>query len=350
MYVSELLAKPVGPSPLDAAGLGVRAGFASRLCLVGFGMAFWWVNHRQTRDYEVQGEYLWSPKFNQNGARNRSYDNMVIARPGDIVFSYAEGQIAWVGIVLADASTSPKPIEFGKTGIYWSDEGWHLPVAFQPAVQTVRPRDHIDLIVPLLPEKYSPIQENGNGNQGIYLAAISDKLGELLLQLTNTVLRIGDSDADTASTVLQQLNDIDEIKSADIPETQRIQLVKARVGQGLFRSLVLLKHPVCRITGVADKRLLRASHIKPWKVSDNFERLDGNNGIMLSPHVDALFDQGLMSFEDSGRALFRNDLKKEILQKWSIPASNAASPFQPAQRVYLRLHREKLEAIGAYRH
>ena len=57
-----------------------------------------------------------------------------------------------------------------------------------------------------------------------------------------------------------------------------------------------------------------------------------------------------MSFEDSGRALFRNDLKKEILEKWSIPPSNAVSPFQPAQRAYLRLHREKLEAIGAYRH
>ena len=71
-------------------------------------MAYWWVNHKQTRDYEVQGEYLWSPKFNQNGARNQSYDNMVIARQGDIVFSYADGQIAHVGVVLADASTSPK--------------------------------------------------------------------------------------------------------------------------------------------------------------------------------------------------------------------------------------------------
>lgn len=313
-------------------------------------MAYWWVNHKQTRDYEVQGEYLWSPKFNQNGARNRSYDNMAIAEPGDVVFSYADGRIAWVGIVLADASTSPKPIEFGKTGVYWSDEGWHLPVAFQPAPRAVRPRDFINEIAPLLPERYSPIQSNGNGNQGIYLAAISEELGELLLKLTHTVLKLADSDADTASTVLQKLTDIDEIKTADIPETQRIQLVKARVGQGLFRSLVLLKHPLCRITGVSDKRLLRASHIKPWKDSDNFERLDGNNGIMLSPHVDALFDQGLMSFEDSGRALFRNDLKKEILQKWSIPSTSAASPFHPAQRAYLRVHREKLEAKGAYRY
>jgi len=313
-------------------------------------MAFWWVNHKQTRDYEVQGEYLWSPKFNQNGARNQSYDNMMIARPGDVVFSYADGQIAWVGVVLADASTSPKPLEFGKTGSYWSDEGWHLPVAFQKPGQTVRPRDYLGLIAPRLPEKYSPIQANGNGNQGIYLAALSDDLGELLLRLTNTVFATADSDKETASTILQQLVDIDQLKNAAIPETQRVQLIKARVGQGLFRSLVLLKHPVCRVTGITDKRLLRASHIKPWKDSDNFERLDGNNGIMLSPHVDALFDQGLMSFEDNGRALFRNDLKKEILEKWAIPASSSASPFQASQRGYLKLHRERLDTIGAFRH
>jgi hypothetical protein len=309
------------------------------------------VNHKQTRDYEVQGEYLWSPKFNQNGARNQSYDNMVIARPGDVVFSYADGQIEFVGTVLEDATTSPKPIEFGKTGAYWSNEGWHLPVAFQKAGHVVRPKDYLSLIAPRLPGKYSPIQPNGNGNQGTYLAAIPDDLGELLLQLSKTVLSVADSDAETASSVLQQLADIDQIKdSGQIPETQRVQLVKARVGQGLFRSLVLLKHPVCRVTGVADKRLLRASHIKPWKDSSNFERLDGNNGIMLSPHVDALFDQGLMSFEDNGRAVFRNDLRREVLEKWAISPSKAGSAFGASQLVYLRLHRERLDAIGAYRH
>jgi predicted restriction endonuclease len=95
---------------------------------------------------------------------------------------------------------------------------------------------------------------------------------------------------------------------------------------------------------------LRASHIKAWKDSSNFERLDGNNGIMLSPHVDAMFDQGLMSFEDNGRAIYRNDLKKEILEKWAIAPSHAATPFQASQRPYLKLHRERLEVIGAYRH
>jgi len=314
-------------------------------------MAFWWVNHKQTRDYEVQGDYLWSPKLKQNGRPNRSYDNMVVAKEGDIVFSYANGRIASVGVVLGAASTSPKPIEFGKTGIYWSDEGWYLPVGFQNAAQSIRPKEFLAKIAPLLPKRYSPIQTNGNGNQGTYLAALPDALGELLLELTQTQWGIADSDSDSSSPIIQQLTDVAFLKGLDgIPETQRDQLVKARVGQGLFRSLVLLKHPACRVTGVSDKRLLRASHIKPWKDSSNFERLDGNNGIMLSPHVDAMFDQGLMSFEDNGRAIFRNDLKKEVLEKWAIAPSHASTPFQPSQRNYLKLHRERLEIIGAYRH
>jgi hypothetical protein len=310
-------------------------------------MAFWWVNHKQTRDHEVQGDYLWSPKFNQNGARNRSYDNMARAVPGDVVFSYADGRIGAVGVVIADASTAPKPLEFGKTGAYWSNEGWFLPVAFEAAPHVVRPKDHISRIARLLPGSHSPIRADGNGNQGIYLAEISEELGELLLALTQYVLHIAEQEG--VSPVVAQLADIDQLRNEPLAETQREQLVKARIGQGIFRSLVLLKHPACRVTGVTDKRVLRASHIKPWKDSTNFERLDGSNGIMLSPHLDALFDQGLMSFEDNGRALFRNDLDKTVLKKWAIPPSDAATPFHASQRPYLRLHRERLDVLGAYR-
>jgi hypothetical protein len=51
-------------------------------------MAFWWVNHKQTRDHEVRGGYLWSPMRNANGGYNKTYENMTLVRPGDTVFSY----------------------------------------------------------------------------------------------------------------------------------------------------------------------------------------------------------------------------------------------------------------------
>ena len=77
---------------------------------------FWWVNHKQTARQEIEGQYLWSPKTQSNGARSVFYDNMRHASPGDLVLSYANGIVRFVGRVAEFAFTAPKPTEFGSTG------------------------------------------------------------------------------------------------------------------------------------------------------------------------------------------------------------------------------------------
>lgn len=69
-------------------------------------MAYWWVNHKQTRDHEVGGGYLWSPYRNTNGAFNQTYENMKLVSAGDAVFSYAHGLVGAVGRVTEVASPS----------------------------------------------------------------------------------------------------------------------------------------------------------------------------------------------------------------------------------------------------
>jgi predicted restriction endonuclease len=76
------------------------------------------------------------------------------------------------------------------------------------------------------------------------------------------------------------------------------------VGQGQFRSERLLSlWRGCAVTGVARPDLVRASHIKPWRMSNNEERLDPSNGLLLLPQYDHLFDAGFISFDDDGRLL-----------------------------------------------
>jgi putative restriction endonuclease len=304
-------------------------------------VAYWWVNHKQTRRHEVRGGYLWSPLTNQNGRRNQTYDNMALASPGDIVFSYANGYIGAVGVVMERASPCPKPTEFGSVGDYWSNEGWLLPVAFRELDRPVHPREHLRLIAPLLPDRWSPIRPDGMGNQGVYLTAISIVLGDQLSALAGTTdyqLTI----EDTGPTV-DQLIDVTSLEvDRTLTATHRAQLVKARVGQGLFRARVLSQEPCCRVTGVTDHRLLRASHIKPWSRSNNSERLDANNGLMLSPHIDALFDQHLISFEDSGRLIVRPDLSSEVLSRWSIDRRTDVGAFRLQQQMFLEEHRRSL--------
>ena len=312
-------------------------------------MAFWWVNHKQTRDHEVRGGYLWSPMRNANGARNQTYENMRMARPGDIVFSYANGRIGAIGRVTVAATACPKPDEFGNVGNYWADDGWMVEVDFRPAPHPLHPAQAIDLIGPLLPTRYSPIQQNGHGNQGCYLAAISNALGDLLLALTggdeiahDVTAAATDAMEQPAPDVLEDIHHVEADESLTV--TQRLQLAKARIGQGLFRKRVIVLDGACRVTGVTDARVLVASHIKPWREADNADRLNGNNGILLSPHVDALFDEELLSFEDDGQMLVHPSLSPDVLYRWSIDPAKRVEPFRDEQRPFLARHRELFAA------
>jgi len=129
-------------------------------------------------------------------------------------------------------------------------------------------------------------------------------------------------------------------------ETEKQAL--ARGGQGLLRNRVRAFEPQCRVTGVSSDRLLIASHIKPWKGSTNDERLDGNNGLFLSPHIDKLFDSGLISFSQRGEVYVSPDLDSEVLAKWKIDPTNNVGPFSPDQTYFLRYHREMVfQAAGS---
>ena len=314
-------------------------------------MAFWWVNHKQTRDHEVRGGYLWSPFRNANNGYNQTYENMTFVRPGDIVFSYANGQIGAIGQVTEAAAASPKPTEFGKIGDYWANEGWLISVYFSQAPKPLRPIAHIEAIAPLLPARHSPIRPNGHGNQGCYLAGISDALGHLLLALLGVEAQpafaqpqsVHESTSDT--DLLEDLHQIEGENS--ISQTQRLQLAKARIGQGLFRKLVMLVDPRCRVTGVEDPRVLIASHIKPWRDSTNQERINGSNGIMLSPHIDALFDKHLLTFEEDGRMLVHSSLPRDVLDRWSIQPDRRVEKFRPEQGAFLSHHRGIFAAKAA---
>ena len=88
-----------------------------------------------------------------------------------------------------------------------------------------------------------------------------------------------------------------------LTETQKRTVVLARLGQGLFRDRLIQMWGACAVTGCADTRLLRASHLKPWRASTNSERIDKFNGLLLTATLDAALDRGLITFEDDGRVM-----------------------------------------------
>ena len=144
---------------------------------------YWWVNHKQTVDAERRGGYLWAPKVKRDGSRDETYDNLTRTTRGDIVFSYARGRVGAVGVVSGAWRDQKRPIEFGQAGQAWNPDGWLVPVVWVALAAPLAPAARIEEISPFLPLKYSPLQRNGHGNQGCYLAAISEDLGERVLEL-----------------------------------------------------------------------------------------------------------------------------------------------------------------------
>ena len=301
----------------------------------------WWVNHKQTYKAELEGGYIWSPKENQNGARNQTYINLTLVRPGDVVVSYAGAEIRAIGVATGAHQEKPKPKAFGLVGQNWSETGWLVPVEWSVLSKAVSPKAHLARIVDLLPGKNSPLQRTGNGNQSCYLASISSDLGSLILSL----IQVADSAVVDRVKELEDQLKADEVEHAieedeTLPPTEREQLVRSRVGQGAFRLHVMAVEKACRLTGVADDRFLIASHIKPWRDCNNAERLDGDNGLMLAPHVDKLFDRGWISFADNADLLIAADTPLAVMNYWGFSAGINVGAFSAKQRAYLQYHRE----------
>ena len=310
-------------------------------------MRHWWVNQNQTHKIELEGGFLWSPKTARGGRRNHFYDTMKEVSPGDIVFSFFDTFIQAVGIVQSRATTAPKP-EFGTAGDPWDSIGWLVEVDYFRLPAPFRPREHMQALAPLLPQKYSPLRANGDGLQGVYLAEVSEDLASALAFAGNVELeaiRVGL--APTPSTDEPTAVDDLDLEPGQDPkairgEVERLQLSLARRGQGVFKYNVRLIESGCRLTGVRDQRHLRASHIKPWRSSTNNEKVDGANGLLLSPHVDHLFDRGLISFRASGEILKSPLLPAEVMRRWHLDSIRSAGKFSVEQDRYLEYHRDEV--------
>jgi hypothetical protein len=134
--------------------------------------------------------------------------------------------------------------------------------------------------------------------------------------------------------------DLGELHAADIKSTTRTALIDARLGQGRYRRELLRRwNGACAVTGCRVGAMLRASHCKPWRHSDNRERLDSNNGLVLTANLDALFDAGLVSFDDQGTMLLAGGLSSQEREALGLPANLLRTPGKELQR-FLAFHRD----------
>lgn len=296
-------------------------------------MKFFWVNVGTTyREVEEQG-FLWAPISGKSKAsterRFKHWDNVSTVRRGDLIFCAYDQHVQFVATASRDAYRAPRPE--GRSFGEWDAEGNRVDVALTKPIRPIH-RNEISLeFSERFNAQCSPIVFTVAGTLSqIYMASIPPEAGLFLLDSTQTT-----------NTFIDCLIS-DGARKESMSKTTREAIIQARIGQGGFRERLLTHWKnCCALTGIENPCLLVASHIQPWSESDNSSRLDVYNGLMLAAHVDRLFDQGLMSFDDSGKVLYSDRLSPTDLTALGLDRFKAIKGLNRSHIPYLAHHRKR---------
>jgi hypothetical protein len=263
------------------------------------------------------GRVIMRPQTGMQGEFDATFDAML---PGDAIFAYEDRR----GIVAMGRVRYPKDVRTE-----------HGPAALFPDARTAIHSLAVDWDTSVTRSMGDISSRTKVGGRPLQAIDPTTALYPITLELLGELHARHQADPDAAEA--NALARLDEQAAGNAPT--RAQVSYARIGQGAFRAAVLAREPACRMTGVSMPRCLVASHIKPWAVCVGGEHLDGANGLMLAPHIDFLFDTGLISFTDDGQLLLAPALDRAILRAWHIDADLNFGPFAPDQARYLTYHR-----------
>lgn len=129
-----------------------------------------------------------------------------------------------------------------------------------------------------------------------------------------------------------------------LTETEKETIIKARLGQGKYRKLLLDKYNnKCIVTGISQNKLLIASHIKPWSICNNEEKIDVENGLILCANMDRLFDSGLITFRADGKMFVSSFVSEDNKRRLNI-SNDLVVDLHASKRLldYLEYHRDVL--------
>ncbi len=338
-------------------------------------MNFWWVNANQTYEYTLAGGFLWSPKLKKNRGRNEFYDTMPRVRPGDVIFVFRQMYVTALGVATSVGYSAERP-EHGFEFNDWNRDGWRVDVDLHVLKRQIRPRDHMDLLAPLLPLKYSPIRPNGDGLQGVYLAsvpspmasALGGLIGSEFQVITGTSVPAVSSEVQAETTIHatpQQVSPLSPpsrlpieapIRNDPPPDTFELfgdldvaRIAVGRAEQGVLRNLLIqgTRSTDCSLCGMHyPVEFLVAAHIKRRADCSDDEKRDIPAVAMLACRFgcDELYERGFISVASNGDILvtttskMTDDLKIRLDEFVGLQCTVLNSTNEP----YFKWHRENV--------
>ncbi|MYL48295.1 HNH endonuclease [Halobacillus litoralis] len=305
-------------------------------------MNYFLVFQNKSYNEERKGGFLWAPQRNHLGQTFHHWTDMRNIKKGDIIFSSYGGQMLSVLVAKEDCIEHEKPVDLDGLDL-WEKDGFMVNAEYIDLSVPIVYKDYMNSILALQGEKYAPFNKVGRGNTG-YVFRVSTELAnflfEIIEQRNGYSIDIFKSDETSDKQIIEKIEEDVGNYSVVLDKTDQDTIIKARIGQSLFKKALLNLESKCKICGVNDTRFLIASHIKPWSTSNNEERLDVNNGLLLCPNHDSLFDRGFISFEDDGYILVSSILDEKIRIFMNIN-ENIRIDLSKDQREFMKWHREE---------
>jgi putative restriction endonuclease len=288
---------------------------------------------------------IWSQQQDKGGNVPHSWLRMKEVQKGDRIFHYVKGYIVALSIATEDNKTAPKPSIF-QHHRDWNDEGYMVKLDYHELDIALNVKANLSEILSLLPIKYSPFQQNGDGNPG-YLYPCNEELAIKLLE------RISELNIYQVNQEQLELS-IDNVRRTErntlipvIAETESEVKMKVRIDQQKFlKALMPLWNAKCALCSIDLPELLRASHSKPWKDSTNEERLDPYNGILLCSNHDSLYDKGYIAFDGQGRLHISALIEPEKYLKYGLIARTKIDIY-PENKPFFKWHKKFIFEKGS---
>jgi putative restriction endonuclease len=285
---------------------------------------FFLVFQGTTYQEEKKLSCLWAPKFGKSGQEVHHHKRLVEVKINDRIIHLVNRKIVAISTAESKAYDAEAPWKQDDARP-WLKNGRKIDVQMIELSEPILIDNIFEKIKNYLPEKYSPFDRNGSGNQG-YFYEINNKIFNIILNTDFT-------------------NDFYDQDNLNLPKSESTKdifrlNVRSSTWQSYFKNqLFKLWGPTCLVTGLKNKNLLIGAHIKPWVNSSDEEKIDPYNGLLLSPNADKLFEIGLISFMDDGLMMISEKINLSELKKLGIE-NNIKIKIKEKNLIYLKYHRE----------
>ena len=287
-------------------------------------MRFFLVFQGTTYQEEKKLSCLWAPKFGKSGQEVHHHKRLVEVKINDRIIHLVNRKIVAISTAKSRAYDAEAPWKQDDSRP-WLKNGRKIDVEMIELSEQILIDNIFQKIKPYLPEKYSPFDRNGSGNQGYFY--------EINSKIFNTILN---------TDFTNDFYDLDNLNRPESESTKDILKLNVRSStwQSYFKNqLFKLWGSSCLVTGIKNENLLIGAHIKPWAKSSDEEKIDPYNGLLLSPNADKLFEIGLISFQDNGSMMISDKINLSELKKLGIE-NNIQIGFKEKNLIYLKYHRE----------